>query len=247
MKYLFAVSYARLTLRIFRDYIFDKKKRSIGRHVHRQTLTRVLFAPVNLFFDVTPIGKILSIFNGDLQVFYGQILEPFHIMIEISAHVIVVLSIFCTIGNWYVFFILCFMAYIMSFLTERYLAIDNSLHKVGNSLWTPVRSYFHESMRGTAVIRAFGQEETIMARQNELLDHTTTSFIVHHSCWVWYNIRMFTATKIFALCAILICFMSKGKVSDVTLTLMLSWTLDMGWFMHFFGCMNWFGRMMVQA
>ena len=27
----------------------------------------------------------------------------------------------------------------------------------------------------------------------------------------------------------------------------MNWTLDMGWFMHFFGCINWFNRMMVQV
>jgi len=215
--------------------------------VHKETLTKVLHAPVNIFFDVTPIGKILSIFNGDLEVFYGRILEPLHHMSEQAAHIIVVLSIFYAIGNVYVLLMLCSMVYVMYFISKPYLHADNQLHKVGSTLWTPIRSYFHESLRGTTIIRAFNQEETIMARQMELLDKTTTHFIAHHSCWCWFNIRMFSATKVFSLCTILICFMNKGVVSNVTLSLLINWSTDLSWLMHFFGCLNWFMRMMVQV
>ena len=125
MKNLVLVSYALLALRLTRDFVFDKKKRDIGRNVHKETLTKVLHAPVNTFFDVTPIGKILSIFNGDLEVFYGRILEPLHHMTEMGAHIIVVLSIFYAIGNVYVLLMLCSMAYVMYFITKPYLHADN--------------------------------------------------------------------------------------------------------------------------
>ena len=54
-----------------RHIVFDRFKRSIGKDVHRVTLRRVLLAPVNTFFDVTPLGKIVNIFMSNLHVFYG--------------------------------------------------------------------------------------------------------------------------------------------------------------------------------
>jgi len=60
-----------LVLNRIRELIFTRVKRSIGRDVHRITLKRVLLAPVNTFFDVTPLGKIVNIFMSDLNVFYG--------------------------------------------------------------------------------------------------------------------------------------------------------------------------------
>ena len=42
-----------------RDIVFQKTKRVICKDVHRVTLRSVLLAPVNTFFDVTPIGKIV--------------------------------------------------------------------------------------------------------------------------------------------------------------------------------------------
>ena len=247
MKTLVITSYAIMALRVARDFVMDRVKRSIGRHVHKETLERVLQAPVNVFFDVTPLGKILSIFNGDLRVFYGLILAPLQHMCEMGSHVVVVLSMLYAVGDIYVLLALCLMVLLVKWISRPYLHADNQLHKVGSSLWTPIRSFFHESMRGTTIIRAFGQEKTIMARQSALLDDTTTHFIAHHSCWCWYNIRIFTATKIFSLCTIYICFMNKGLVSNVSLVMLMNWSMDMPWLMHFFGCLNWFMRMMVQV
>ena len=69
------ISVLGLALRTLNDHVFDKRRRLIGRAVHEETLKRILLAPVNIFFDVTPIGKIMRIFTEDLNVFYGQILD----------------------------------------------------------------------------------------------------------------------------------------------------------------------------
>jgi len=39
-----------------------------SRAIHEEMLSKVLNAPVNLYFDVTPIGRILNKFSKDLDV-----------------------------------------------------------------------------------------------------------------------------------------------------------------------------------
>ena len=102
-------------------------------------------------------------------------------------------------------------------------------------------------MRGKSIIRAFQQEQTITDRQNHLLDQTTTHFIAHHSCWVWFNLRMFYTSKILAIVTIVMCAMNKGSVDNVSLVIALQYSCYMGWMMHFFGCLNWFSRMLIDV
>lgn len=102
-------------------------------------------------------------------------------------------------------------------------------------------------MRGKSIIRAFQQEEQIMAKQNALLDMTTTHFIAHHSCWVWFNIRMFYTSLIFAVLTIFIVAMNKGVVASGVLCVALQYGTEMGWLMHWFGCLNWFMRMLIDV
>ena len=65
-------------------------------------------------------------------------------------------------------------------------------------------SYFYESMRGTVSIRAFGQEDSVLKRQHELLDKTTKNFIAHHSCWNWYTMRFNAITNLLTVFCILV-------------------------------------------
>lgn len=44
-----------------------------GKLLHKQMIGRVLEAPVNLYFDVTPIGRILNKFSKDLNTAETQI------------------------------------------------------------------------------------------------------------------------------------------------------------------------------
>ena len=69
------LSVSGLALRTIHDYVFFKRGREIGRLVHNETLKKILFAKVNLFFDVTPIGKIITIFTSDINIFYRAILD----------------------------------------------------------------------------------------------------------------------------------------------------------------------------
>ena len=62
-----------LALRNTKDYIYNARKKGIGRDVHQKTLSTVLFSTVNTFFDVTPIGKILQIFTEDLEVLRARV------------------------------------------------------------------------------------------------------------------------------------------------------------------------------
>ena len=59
MTKLVMISILGLTLRTLHAHVFDQRRRAIGRDVHKDTLKTILLAPVNKFFDVTPIGKIM--------------------------------------------------------------------------------------------------------------------------------------------------------------------------------------------
>jgi len=47
----------------------------MGRNIHNEVMTSVLGAPINLFFDVTPIGMIINRIRSDIDVFRGHMLN----------------------------------------------------------------------------------------------------------------------------------------------------------------------------
>ena len=155
MKQTFLISLGAVLVNNVTDFIIRDFKRKMGRDIHESTLKKILLAPVNLFFDVTPLGKILKIFNEDMHVFMGQIIEPIKHCSEMLSHVVVVLSMLVTIGSWEIVFGFVMLAYLFRKISKPYMAADNQLHKVGSTLHGPMHSYFHECMRGTTIIRAY--------------------------------------------------------------------------------------------
>ena len=63
------IGFLGLVLDTVYERFYDWRKTVIRHSVHRETLKSVLLAPINLFFDVTPLGKIIAIFTEDLDVF----------------------------------------------------------------------------------------------------------------------------------------------------------------------------------
>ena len=119
------ISFGTLILRTIKDHVFQIRRKEIGRDIHKETLKKILHAPVNNFFDVTPIGKIMTIFSEDLPVFYGRILEAPMRMMSMISHTLVVFSLMFAIGDWFLVPCLALMVLLMHWVSKPYLQADN--------------------------------------------------------------------------------------------------------------------------
>jgi ATP-binding cassette subfamily C (CFTR/MRP) protein 1 len=74
------------------------------RKLHEQMITRVVNAPINLYYDVTPIGRVLNKFSSDLNdlsssigSMYGAELWLFYCLVQVV--------IVAAVALWYFTFI----------------------------------------------------------------------------------------------------------------------------------------------
>ena len=98
-------------------------------------------APINTFFDITPVGKILVRFSKDLEIFKGAF---FWCIIHLSNMIFAIGSTTVLLGSvnpWNILFML-FIIYCFSFFAIPFTAIDNQLHKQSSNCWTPIHSYW---------------------------------------------------------------------------------------------------------
>ena len=84
----------------------------VSKNMHNRLIARVFQAPVNLFFDVTPIGKILNRFSKDLSIideeiffdfgtFLAQVYQAFAALLVagiVVPYIIVVIALFLIVG-----------------------------------------------------------------------------------------------------------------------------------------------------
>ena len=86
-----------------------------------------------------------------------------------------------------------------------------------------------------------------MKREMQMMDKTTIHFVVHMSCWEWYNLRMFYTVKLVLAAGIVLCLTMKGKMSKVILSMVLTYTMDLDWVQHLFGCYAWLERNLIDC
>ena len=64
----------------------------------------MIYAPVNLFFDITPLGKIYNIYINEMHVAYGTGINTASEIVERLSGMIVLLSVIYAIPGGYLMF-----------------------------------------------------------------------------------------------------------------------------------------------
>ena len=79
------------------------------------------------------------------------------------------------------------------------------------------------------MIRAFKKKDNFIAREMKMLDQTTLFMIADESCKIWFNLRIQFIGKVITAIGIVSCLALKGTVNNITLSLMITYTLETGW------------------
>ena len=160
-----------------------------ARIAHDHILKLVLQGPINLFFDVTPIGKILNRFSKDLAVLdnnlcfnVGSFFSCFYqalaslIVCAVSCHWIIVAEVIMIVAGFILF----------KFTLKGYKE-TNRIESVTKS---PLLSFLQETQTGGSVIRAFKREADFRLVNYELINKNTLANQMSTGVWTWYSIRM---------------------------------------------------------
>lgn len=127
------------------------------KKLHNSMMKKVVSAPINLFFDITPIGRLINKFSTDLNqqarmaTIYGNFLGRLYILLQVV--------IVATYTLWYFVFL---FPMLLVFSFKLYWNVAKTLKETNRILATtssPLISNLTETIQGTSTIRAFGYEE----------------------------------------------------------------------------------------
>ena len=130
-----------LTLR-FIMLLFANMK--VGRWLHSDMLNKVMNAPINLFFDVTPIGKILNRFSKDISCVDTEL--PFFVngLIATVAHASQAIILAFIASLWLIAPILV-VIYLAFRLFKYSIKSQKDTHRIESVTRTPAISFLSET------------------------------------------------------------------------------------------------------
>ena len=206
--------------------------------MHDTGITMVLNAPINLFFDITPIGKILNRFSKDLAIVdeklcynYGSFLSCFYYALSALLvasvavpWIMVVIAVFLFFGLW-----------LFNYSMKAY----KDCYRIETVAWSPVLSFFKETISGNTVIRAFGKEKEFLEHSNYLINRATIANQITNGVFGWYSMRLDLLSSTILAAGCVASILLRDQVNPVLLSLMLQYLLTLQlycqWCLHNFG------------
>ena len=142
----------------------------VSRKIHRAAIHRVLRAPINLFFDKTPTGRIQNRFSKDLSSVDLQTSISYVAMVGITMWLIAEITLAIVLNFWILIPIPIFFYLVIRFLMF-FMNGSREFYRLENTTRSPILQFMGELVSGASTIRAFKREKKMNRNLKALCDN----------------------------------------------------------------------------
>eukprot|EP00359_Climacostomum_virens_P001596 CAMPEP_0204899178 /NCGR_PEP_ID=MMETSP1397-20131031/1702_1 /ASSEMBLY_ACC=CAM_ASM_000891 /TAXON_ID=49980 /ORGANISM="Climacostomum Climacostomum virens, Strain Stock W-24" /LENGTH=1044 /DNA_ID=CAMNT_0052067101 /DNA_START=431 /DNA_END=3565 /DNA_ORIENTATION=- len=157
--------------------------------LHDSMAERIVKAPVNLFFDVTPVGRILNRMSEDVE----EVDED--LVWSLSSVIMCVVMLTCTFTVCILFaplvvLIIPFILAVAYKLQRLYLGLQREIRRMGQVVQSPIISHLKATLDGAKSIRCFNNQAECIQQNQRLLDTHVQIEVVEVGAEIWLSIGM---------------------------------------------------------
>eukprot|EP01022_Parablepharisma_sp_SALTPOND_P011045 TRINITY_DN1457_c0_g1_i1.p1 TRINITY_DN1457_c0_g1~~TRINITY_DN1457_c0_g1_i1.p1 ORF type:complete len:1246 (-),score=102.55 TRINITY_DN1457_c0_g1_i1:2163-5900(-) len=162
-----------------------------SKKLHESILSRIMGAPINLFFDTTPIGRIINRLSNDLHCV--DIEMPFLIgNLQMGLWRLIGCLLISIILIYWCILPVPFIVIAFTYYLRLYLRLQRKLKRLEKVSRSPVLQFTAESYSGAVTIRAYEAQAQCIARFYKFLDNNMKCgfYITALDCWATLRIQL---------------------------------------------------------
>ncbi|KDO29297.1 hypothetical protein SPRG_05834 [Saprolegnia parasitica CBS 223.65] len=160
-----------------------------SKSLHQRLFTKVLSAPVNTFFDLTPVGRILNRFSSDLDQVDSQ-LPFFGILFLQFLFQILAVALVCAATSPFILILYLPLIYLFYKIQVYYNVSSGDLKRMDSTTRSPVVNLISETINGLSTIRAFRMSSVFAAKSRAALDYNQRFFLIYRVATRWLQMRL---------------------------------------------------------
>ena len=146
----------------------------ISRNLQRKTMLSVSRAPSG-WFDVNPVGRILSRFTKDLDILDNNLINVIRMSLSDLSQLVGAITLVAIVEKFFLVTIIpVALAYYIIY--NFYQRTSRELKRLDNLLRSDVYAHFSEALTGLACIRAFNDGEKFVQSIDDALDRQTRAY-----------------------------------------------------------------------
>ncbi|XP_061083514.1 ATP-binding cassette sub-family C member 2-like [Conger conger] len=206
-----------------------------SRIMHTRLLSNILRAPM-LFFDTTPLGRVVNRFAKDMFTVDESIPMSFRSWLMCLLEVIFTMFVICLATPIFAAVIVP-LAVIYYFFQRFYVATSRQLRRLDSVSLSPIYSHFSETISGLSVIRAYGHQDRFLRHNETTIDENLKSVYPWVASNRWLAIRLEFLGNLVVFFAALFAVISRELMYSGLVGLSLSYALNVT------QTLNWLVRM----
>ena len=212
-----------------------------SRYLHNLMANSVLRAPM-IFFETTPIGRILNRFSNDVYKIDSVLGRSFSQFFVNSVKVLFVVIVICS-TTWQFIFVVIPLSVLYLYYQQYYLRTSRELRRLDSITRSPIYSHFQETLGGITTIRGFHQQERFRHINQCLIDNNMSAFYpsINANRWLVFRLESIGSTIILTSAALSVARLKQGTLTPGMVGLSLSYALQIT------QTLNWIVRMTVEV
>ncbi|CAK4072293.1 unnamed protein product [Aphanomyces euteiches] len=201
-----------------------------SRTLHAKLFKKVIQAPVNTFFDVTPVGRVLNRFSSDLDQ-VDSILPFFGVLLLQYGFQIAAVVVVCATTSPFILIVYVPLVWLFQKIQVFYNRTSAELKRLESISRTPVINIISETINGITTIRAFGMTRTFATKSREVLDHNQSYFMIYRVSTRWLQMRLDWISAVVLAGVSFISVASKSSIGVMAAGLGLTYASQMSAFL----------------
>ncbi|DBA00659.1 TPA: LOW QUALITY PROTEIN: hypothetical protein N0F65_003588, partial [Lagenidium giganteum] len=192
--------------------------------LHDELLSRVLRAPINEYFDTTPVGRILNRFSNDLDQMDMQLPQQYHNLLQSIALFVGCLAV-CAMASVYVALAYIPMLFVFAAAGLYFKRTSREVKRLEGITRTPILALLGEMLQGVATIRASGMQERFVQRNRERIDTNTAFYFTYWAAGRWLAVRLDWLSVAIITLVSLYLVLTKGQLSSMVAGISMTYSL----------------------
>uniref|UniRef100_H3GAE6 Uncharacterized protein n=1 Tax=Phytophthora ramorum TaxID=164328 RepID=H3GAE6_PHYRM len=195
-----------------------------AKNLHDELFQRVLSAPVNRYFDVTPTGRILNRFSNDLDQMDSVLPQQYQMMFQNVAMSVgsVVVS---AVSSYWICVAYIPLVVVFVFTGQYFNKTSREVKRLEGVSRSPVYNLFGETLAGLQTIRAFKMQSTFAALSEKVVDENTAAYFSYCAAGRWLAVRLDWLSVLVIVVVSLYLVATKGDISPVVAGISLTYSL----------------------
>ena len=207
-----------------KEFLFSRSFLNVNRTLHNQMLHKIIYAPINLFHDIVPIGQIINRLTSDL--------DKCKIILKLYSHILqacaaLIGSVYvCASFNIYSLLSAPLMLVVGFYITYYYINAGRDLNRLDGISRTPIVTCFSETISGAPAIKAFKTQYYFKERFFKLLNNYYLVSSFKFGSANWYSLHLDFSSYLYSFFIIIFACVFRESVTAQAIGLLLKYSIS---------------------